>query len=123
MARRRSPCCHGVFTGFGEGSLMDAVDFGAGLIMLLRWLGSVALIIGGIAAVALLVDWLRQASRTRALGELDGIDRSSSRVSIVADLESDPSYGDPRFSDAAKLSSLDAARAGRAEDSVGTKVA
>lgn len=43
---------------------MDIVDFGAGLIMLLRWVGSVVLIIAGIVAATVLADRLRSRSRT-----------------------------------------------------------
>lgn len=94
------------------------VDFGGGLIMLLRWVGSVVLIIGGVAAVTLFVDWLRGASRTRAVDEIDDIDGRSTSVSIVAEFT-----GDSRLDEPAKVSPLDAAPAGRADDSTGAKVA
>ena len=96
---------------------MDVGDFGAGL-MLLRWLGSVVLIIGGIAAVAFFVDWLRIVLRRRAFDGSDGFDGQPASVSVVPDLDSDSG-----LSDSAKVSSLDDARAGRAGDSTGVKVA
>ena len=95
---------------------MDVGDFGAGL-MLLRWLVSVVLIIGGIAAVAFFVDWLRIVLRRRAFDGSDGFDGRPASVSVVPDLDSDSGLSE------AKVSSLDAARAGRAGDSTGARVA
>lgn len=108
------------------------VDFGAGLIMLLRWLGSVAVIVGGIAAVALLVDWLRGASRGRESRVRESRVRESgatgaegrpASVSIVPDLDADRGRGGSGSGDSAQVSSLDAARAGRANGSTGARVA
>ncbi|MFT4165686.1 MAG: hypothetical protein QM650_10645 [Microlunatus sp.] len=110
------------------------VDFGASLVMLLHWLGSVALIIGGTAAAALLVDWLREVSRRRSLAGLAGVagvdgtvgvDGRPVFVSIVREFDPGSGVGDSGSSESTKVSSLDAAPAGRSgpADSTGSRVA